>query len=199
MSKRTMDNLFKELHKNGFEFEEAESRCWGKFYGGPEDLGVNGFLYNRDETPLTTEQINQILEIAKKKKTYLSIMPELKGRKGGTVVCFLQEGLFKTMASGIPPVTHSLRRHFLYLQEDEKVLKLDEALKQLHSQLASFQAEAYDSALLRDASARLRKLLRVEGPIIEREREICEYMGNALEYNQAEALCKTIYCMRLTR
>ena len=84
-------------------------------------------------------------------------------------------------------------------QEDEKVLKLDEALQQLRSKLASFQLDAYDSALLPDASARLRKLLRVEGHIIEREREICEYMGNALEYNQAEALCKTIYCMRLTR
>lgn len=199
MSKRTMDNLFKELYANGLEFEEAESRCWDTFYGGPGDLSVNGFLYNRDETPLATEQINKILEIAKKKKTYLSIMTDLKGRKGGAVVCFLQEGFFKTMASGIPPVTHSLRRHFLYLQEDEKVLKLDEALQQLRSILASFQLDAYDSALLPDASARIRKALRFQGHIIEREREICEYMGNALEYKQAEALCKTIYCMRLTR
>ena len=78
------------------------------------------------------------------------------------------------------------------------VLTLVEALQQLQEKLASFQIEANDNALLKDASARLRKVLQFEGCIVEREREIYEYMGNVIEHNQAEALCNAIHCMRLT-
>lgn len=78
------------------------------------------------------------------------------------------------------------------------VLTLDAVLQQLQEKLASFQIEANDSALLKDASARLRKVLRFEGCIIEREREIYKYMGNVIEHSQAEALCNAIHCLRLT-
>lgn len=198
MTKRMMANLYKGLNAIGLEFEERESRYWDKFYGESSDLSVNGFLYNRDETPITMEQLAEVLEIAKTRKTYVVIMSEMKPEKGGRVVGFLQKGLFDTVGDAIPPVTHTLRRNFSYFQEDEMVLTLDAVLQQLQEKLASFQIEANDSALLKDASARLRKVLRFEGCIIEREREIYKYMGNVIEHNQAEALCNAIHCMRLT-
>lgn len=199
MTKRMMDNLYKELDAIGLEFKEVEARCWGKFSGGFDDLSTNGFLSNRTEALVTTEQLAEVLAIAKRKKTYFIVMTELEAKKGGLFVCFLQQGFFKTVEDAIPPVTRSLRRHFSYFQEDEKVMKMDEALQRLPEKLESFQDAAYDIERLTETSGHIRKAIREEGRIIEQEREIYEYMGNALEYKQAEALCNVIYCMRLTR
>lgn len=199
MTRGMMDRLCNELDAIGLGFEEGETRYGDKLYGKNSDLSIIGFLYNRDETPITMEQLAEVLEIAKTKKTCFVIMSELAASNRGVLVCFLQQGLFDAVERDAPLVTDSLRRNFSYFQEEESVMKLDAALQRFPNLLEEFRKKAYNHACLMDTSNRLRRAVGEEGHILAYDKEIYEYMADVFELYQAETLCNAIHCLQLAR
>lgn len=197
MTRRRMKNLNKALNEIGIAFYELEFRHWDKFFGGDGALTAKGFLYNLDEMPLTEEHLAKVLQIAKSKKTSCVILPELAAKKKGMVVCFLQLEFFQLLEDTSPSVGSALRQHFLYFQEDEKLLALDATLRELSEHMAFFRKEACNVALLPKASTQLRTAVKKAGKLMEQEGLVDQYMRNGMERSLAEALCKAVNCMNL--
>lgn len=176
MTRRVMENLYRELEKNGYTFIEQGWRFLDKRYDGNDDFVSYGVLRSGDGVSFTPYRLLGILKMAKRKKTY---MLQVRGKKevhkvptaadtsvplqeNDIVVCFIQKGLLQTMADAREPVVESLRRSFWYCQEDEKTLALDETLGRLREELALFESRAYDTFLLEQNSVHFRRFVKRE-------------------------------------
>lgn len=199
MTRKRMDNLYEKLETIGLKFEENEARSWDKFYRGKGELCTNGFLHNVDGTPLRGVQVDDVLAIAKKKKTFFAYAGQQGIKNGGVNGCFLQRGVFDAARTAIPLVTRSLRSNFsfAYAQEMDEVMKIDTALRELREELEYFCDVGHYSELLSEASARLRKAVMDQGRILGHENTICDYMGNPTECAQAEDLCHALFRLEL--
>ena len=144
MTRKVMDNLYKELESNGVStFIEQEWRFLSKGCGGKEDYICFGVLRNSDGVPFTPMHLYKILNIARQKKAYMVQIigekdiknPRLAAaanatpmKKNDIRVCFIQMGLIRAIEKARVPVMESLGRSFAYCQEDESVLALEKNL-----------------------------------------------------------------------
>ena len=110
MTRRRMENLYKELETVGIKFFECESSIMNKYQGGKDDMISVGILKDSCGAIITDARLKKILAIAKKKKTYVLIRPEkgelqVNGSRRRTpapltanemVVCFIQVGVMDT-------------------------------------------------------------------------------------------------------
>lgn len=206
-----MDNLYKALESIGLRFEECNCDTMNKFQGWNYDLISVGILRDLGGSVITDTQMKEILDIAKKKKTYMLIQPgkkefEINGNAAnGTIrlnendmaVCFVQAGIIEMFKHAGTHVITSLKRNFLYFQEDEHALELGRKLNLMTSYLNEFDLFAYDPSMLRAKSFGLRRSIAREGAVFTVISGIVEYMDGYAEQKHATTMCYTGQCLRL--
>ena len=213
MTRRVMDNLYKELENNGFTFIEQEWRFLSKGCGGKEDYICFGVLRNSDGVPFTPMHLYKILNIARQKKAYMVQIigekdiknPRLAAaanatpmKKNDIRVCFIQMGLIRAIEKARVPVMESLGRSFAYCQEDESVLALEKTLEQLQEELVRFELRARDVDFLVRNSIRFRWFLKKEEETFSRMNEIMDYMESDAYEERAETLCMAFLALSMT-
>lgn len=206
-----MDNLYKALETVGLRFEECNCDTMKRFQGWNHDLISVGILRDLSGAVITDTQMKEILDIAKKKKTYLLIQPgkkefEINGNAAnGTIrlnendmaVCFIQAGIIEMFKHAGTHVITSLKRNFSYFQEDENTLELERKVKVVMWNLREFDLFAYDPSMLRAKSFGLRWSIAREGAVFTRNDEMNDYMDGYAEQKHATTLCYTGQCLRL--
>lgn len=206
-----MDNLYKALESIGLRFEECNCDTMKRFQGWNADVISVGILKDVCGSVITDTQMEQILNIAKKKKTYLLIRPgkkefEINGNAAnGTIrlnendmaVCFIQAGIVEMFKHAETHVITSLKRNFFYFQEDEHALELGRKLNLMTSYLNEFDLFAYDPSMLRAKSLGLRRSIAREGAVFTVISGIVEYMDGYAEQKHATTMCYAGQCLRL--
>lgn len=211
MTKRRMENLYKDLEAIGISFHECECSIMNKYQGGHDDVISVGILKDTGVSVLTEARLREVLSIAKKKKTYVLIRPEVRefkangSRRGDSVpltanervVCFIQAGVMDTFKDACAKVDALLKQHFLHYQEDEAILELESNLKILFARMREFEHLAYNLVVLRMNSGTLNKSFKERGIVFTRMNEMLDYMDGPLEKQQAATLCFAGQCLRL--
>ena len=213
MTRKVMDNLYKELESNGFTFIEQEWRFLSKGFGGKEDYICYGVLRNSDGVVFTPMHLYKILNIARQKNTYMvqiigkkeiknprqaAIAQETPMKKNDILVCFIQKGLLQAIEKARVPVVESLRRSFEYCQEDESVMALDANLERLQEELVRFVTRTRDVYLLERNSLHFRWFLKKEEDAFSRMNEMMGYMESEAYKERAEALCMGFLTLSMT-
>lgn len=211
MTRRRMGNLYKALEAIGLVFEECDCSMMNKYQGGNDDVISIGILRDFDGSVITDTRLKKILDIAKKKKSYMLLPPmkkelQIKRNVGsGTirlnandmVVCFIQAGLIDTFKDAYSQVDNLLKRHFLHFQEDEDILELESALNILFAQIREFEFLAYELLVLRMNSSALSRSLGGRGIVFTRMTEMIGYMNGDVEKKHAATMCFAGQCLRL--
>lgn len=211
MTRRRMENLYKDLEAIGISFHECECSIMNKYQGGHDDVISVGILKDTGVSVLTEARLREVLSIAKKKKTYVLIRPEVRefkangSRRGDSVpltanervVCFIQAGVMDTFKDAYAKVDALLKQHFLHYQEDEAILELESNLKILFARMREFEHLAYNLVVLRMNSGTLNKSFKERGIVFTRMNEMLDYMNGPLEKQQAATLCFAGQCLRL--
>ena len=211
MTRRRMDNLYKALESIGLRFEECNCDTMKRFQGWNADMISVGILRDVYGFVITDTQMKEILDIAKKKKTYILIQPgkkefEINGNAAnGTIrlnendvaVCFIQAGIIEMFKHAETHVITSLKRNFLYFQEDEHALELERKLNLMTSNLSEFELFAYELSMLRAKSFGFRRSLAREGAVFTHNNEMIYYMDGYAEQKHAETMCFAGQCLRL--
>ena len=211
MTRRRMENLYKDLEAIGISFHECECSIMNKYQGGHDDVISVGILKDSCGAIITDARLKKILAIAKKKKTYVLIRPEkgelqVNGSRRKTpapltanemVVCFIQAGVMDTFKDACAKVDAVLKQHFLHYQEDEAILELESNLKILFARMREFEHLAYNLVVLRMNSGTLNKSFKERGIVFTRMNEMLDYMNGPLEKQQAATLCFAGQCLRL--
>lgn len=213
MTRKVMDNLYKELESNGFTFIEQEWRFLSKGCGGKEDYICYGVLRNSDGVAFTPMHLYKILNIARQKNTYMvqiigtkeiknprqaAIAQSTEIKKNDIRVCFIQKGLFQAIEKARVPVMESLRRSFEYCQEDEAVLALEKTLEQLQEEMVRFNSRTRDVDWLKRNSIRFRWFVKKEEETFSRMNEIMDYMESEAYQERAEVLCMAFLALSMT-
>lgn len=211
MTRRRMENLYKELEAVGINFFECEGSIMNKCQGGKDDVISVGILKDARGSVITEARLKKILAIAKKKKTYVLIRPEkgelrVNGSRRETsapltanemVVCFIQIGVIDTFKGAYAKVDAILKQHFLHFQEDEEILELETALNILFSRMREFEFLAYDLVVWRTHSLALNRSFKGYSSVFTRMNEMLDYMNGPLEKQHAATLCFAGQCLRL--
>lgn len=211
MTRRRMENLYKELETVGIKFFECESSIMNKYQGGKDDVISVGILKDSCGSVITDARLKKILAIAKKKKTYVLIRPEkgelqLNGSRRKTpepltanemVVCFIQVGVIDTFKGAYAKVDAILKQHFLHFQEDKEILDLETALNMLFTGIREFEFLAYDLVVLQTHSSALSRSFKGYSSVFTRMNEMLDYMNGPLEKQHAATMCFAGQCLRL--
>ena len=211
MTKRRMENLYKDLEAIGISFHECECSIMNKYQGGHDDVISVGILKDTGVSVLTEARLREVLSIAKKKKTYVLIRPEVRefkangSRRGDSVpltanervVCFIQAGVMDTFKDAYAKVDALLKQHFLHYQEDEAILELESNLKILFARMREFEFLAYDLVVWQTHSLALNRSFKGYSSVFTRMKEMLDYMNGPLEKQQAATLCFAGQCLRL--
>ncbi len=202
MTRRVMENLYKELEKYGYTFIEQGFRFLDKRYDGNDDFVSYGILRRGDGYAMTPMRLQDILQMARRKKTY---MVQVRGKKevhsssmaanqsiplqkNDMVVCFIQQGLLQVMADARKSVAESFRNSFWYCQENEKALALDEAFERLRKELVLFDTLAHDVHSLERNSVHFRRFVKREAVAYMEMDEMMTCIENVAHQRQAESL-----------
>jgi hypothetical protein len=210
MTRRVMNNLYEKLYEVGFEFMECNYSHF-KEWSADSWYTSYGILSEKDGTVLTVKRLSEIMAIAKSKKSYLILLPEirevqvhwkkagppLKLQENERTVCIVQKGLLQTIKDTRIPVIDSLKRNFLYYQEEEEILELETVLDGLLEALETFERNAYNVPLLGSNARPLRKLLVEKGEVFRHDLDIQAYMENKACRERAESLCEAVLALRI--
>lgn len=202
MTRRVMENLYKELEKYGYTFIEQGFRFLDKRYDGNDDFVSYGILRRDDGEALTHMRLLGILKMAKRKKTYMiqvrgekevrkvptAANPIIPLQKNDMVVCFIQRGLIQVLADARLPVAESLRNSFWYCQENEKALALDEAFERLRKELVLFEKRAHDCFLLERNCVHFRRFVKREAKAFFEMDEMTACIEDGAQQRRAESL-----------
>lgn len=211
MTRRIMNNLYKELVETGIAFDECHFRMINRYNGGGDDFACHGILEDFENDTITDERLAGVLALAKKKKAYLLIQPEAKEieimergkrvmrklRENEMVATFIQVGIFRTFGEAYARTDAALKQSFLHYQEDESLLELEAILERVATQLQDFSLDAYDIDELAAHSALLRAVLFFDGTALTHRKGISAYANNYSERNSVETMCITGECLRL--
>lgn len=211
MTRRRMENLYKELEAAGIKFFECECSIMNKYQGGKDDVISVGILKDSCGSVITDARLKKILAIAKKKKTYVLIRPEkgelqVNGSRRKTpapltanemVVCFIQVGVIDTFKGAHAKVDAILKQHFLHFQEDEEILEVETALNILFGRMREFEFLAYDLVVLPMNSSALNRSFKGYSSVFTRMNEMLDYMNGEVEKKQAATMCFAGQCLRL--
>ena len=171
---------------------------------------------------MLTTRFPEVLEIAKKWNTYLVINPEVREMRhfweyegdekrigqDSVCACFLQADLFQALMRGGMLACGELKRSFLYIQEDEEALILEDTMKNTLEEIRIFRRNAYDCRELESSSKRLRewylkeytiryKGKDIEGTLLARFEAVKNYMGNDILKGNAESFFWANHCINV--
>lgn len=221
MISRALKGLYDELEKIGIIFEGYEVRRMEEPHNGAGSSCDCGILKDKYGRMLTT-RFPEVLEIAKKWNTYLVINPEVREMRhfweyegdekrigqDAVCACFLQADLFQALMRGGMLACGELKRSFLYIQEDEEALILEDAMKNTLEEIRIFRRNAYDCRELESSSKRLRewylkeytiryKDKDIEGTLLARFEAVKNYMGNDTQKGNAESFFWANHCINV--
>ena len=210
MTRRVMNNLYEKLYENGFEFMECNYSHF-KEWSAVSWYTSYGIMSEKEGTALTAERLSKILAIAKSKKTYLILLPEirevrvhwrsagppLKLQENEWTACFVQKGLCQTIKDAGIPVIDSLKRSFPYYQEEEEILELETVLDGLLEELEAFERNVYNVHLLEAHAVPLRRFLTDKGEVFRHDLDIQAYMENKACQERVESLCEAVLALRI--
>ena len=213
MTRRVMDNLYKELTETGIAFNECRFRMINRYYGGGDDFACHGILEDFENDTITDERLTGVLTLAKKKKAYLLINPEAKEieimergkrvmrklRENEMVATFIQVGIFRVFAESYAKTDVMLKQHFSHYQEEESILELELILERIANQLQmwTLSGNAYNAFKFEAHSALLRAVLLFDGTALTHKKGIEAYASNYSERNSVETMCIAGECLRL--
>lgn len=195
MTRRKMNNLFKELESVGIYFEEYEACCAPKQYGGNDDIALSGGLCPGGEDRLTRMQWEKIILISEKKQIYVALLQD----KGTTVydVCFFEQGIFLTILDAASTTLDSLKRNFLYYQEDPKIQELASILERCPAEILSFSSKTSDVASIKTAAFWFKEYIREQRNVFSSIKDLSVYMDDSVSHKQAERLYYALDCLKL--
>lgn len=220
MRSKVLMGLYDELETIGMAFDGDEARRIAEPNDGAGSACDYGILKDKSGTMLTTKRLGEVLDIVKKWNAYLVINPEVRemrrlwecGQKGEPIgqdavcACFIQGDLFQALTRGGMLACGELKRSFLFVQEDEEALILEDTMKNTLEEIRIFRRNAYDCRELESSSKRLRewyakkytilyKGKEIEGYLNARFEAVKNYMGNDTKKGNAESFFWANHCM----
>ena len=196
------------LSSIGFDFESYYVRPFKNFHGGLDDSSEYGVLRDLRNPEVTKERLAEVFLIAKERHTYLVIFPEVreirrfwqkktstKAASNEMFIGFIQKGVFETALDTAALVRGSINRNFLYLQEDEEVLKLEQIVTGIGEKLSAFQKRALDSDLLEVNSVKLLSGVEKEWKTLLLSKPFEILMEDSAHEYYAKMMCGAAYCI----
>ena len=220
MISRALEGLYDELERIGIMFEGYEVRRMEEPHNGAGSSCDCGILKDKDGEVLTTKRLGEVLAIVQKWNAYLVINPEVREMRhfweyegdetrigqDSVCACFLQADLFQALMCGGMLACGALKRSFLYIQEDEEALILEDTMKNTLEEIRIFRRNAYDCRELESSSKRLRewyakkytilyKGQEIEGYLNARFEAVKNYMGDDTKKGNAESFFWANHCI----
>ena len=195
MIDETLDDIQTMLNSYSFKFTLCDARSAESIDGSTKYVAYCGVLRDAREFIFETKRLKNILASMKKMGFYVTIHPEVKNirqfwqhtsrlrpiERDEAMVCFIQEGLIQTFEETSARVMESLKRNFLYFQEDEEILKAEKVLTRISAAFDPFhQWDLHEGEWVETHSRLLRTFLF-------REAENTTYLGVAADYMEDAA------------
>jgi hypothetical protein len=222
MTDETLEEIKKMLNSYSFTFTLCDARRVDSIDGSVEYAGYCGVLQNMREFVFEPGQLKKILTPMKELGVHLTVHPEVRSVRrfseySSTVlpigpdemmVCFIHDGLIQTFEETSEHAMVSLKRNFLYFQEEENILESVKLLTKMGYAFAPFRKwESYGMERIVSNSNLLRTFLL-------READNMPYLGNSAGYRThlgesgghmedaahraiAQKLCLVVRCLEM--
>jgi hypothetical protein len=212
MRSEELKGFYAELMAAGFEFDGYATRKTGRTHRGQDTVCDFGILREKNESGFDLERFAEVLAIAEKKRVHFIILPEVRAIrenwqpsedatpiriKHEVAACFVHKDAFYDFLFASIRALELLKRNFLYLQEDERILEWGYLLERTNEEMVSFREKAYDAENLFENSARLRNYLLNEGSAMRNVNNIENYMEDRAGERFVDSMFYAINCIRL--
>lgn len=211
MEDKTLEEIMTMLNSYSFSFKLCDTRHAESIDGSTEYVGYCGVLRDAREFVFEQKRLKSILANMKKLGFYVTVHPEIRHVRqfqkhmsrvlpigpDEVMVCFLQEGLIQTLEGTSVRVMESLKRNFLYFQEDEKVLEAAKMLKRMDVMFEDFRRLAYEWEKAENNSRELRTFIFAESKNMGCWERLNDYMEDAVHRIYAERLILVICCLEM--
>ena len=152
------------------------------------------------------------LSIAEKKRVYFIIIPEVRAIrenwqpsedatpiriKHEVAACFVHKDAFYDFLFASKRALELLKRNFLYLQEDERILEWGYLLERTNEEMVSFRENAYNIHKLFATSGQLRNYLLKTGSAMKNVNNVEFYMEDRAGKRVVDSMFNAINCIRL--
>ena len=211
MRNNAMSSMYADLAHEKIEFVGCESRNVKKMKDGLLAYADFGILLDQRDDALKQDRLAEALAIAKRWDVYLVVMPHVREVRvywdeeafnspilsNEMAVCFIQKGVFKTFFESNDFVRYALMHNFLYLQEDERLLNLEDMFRRTEEALIVFEKHAYDATQLESNSKQLRQYLLDEHDQISNQKEASRYLDTSFNREVVENVYNATFCIRM--
>jgi hypothetical protein len=209
MTTKMLKEIGEALKDNGFEFTEFGSRLNISSLDDKEYYIYFGVLRDNGESEGASMRLEGVLSKMRSKNIYLVLSPKIRTVRrywepmnkdtyigpNEVMACFVEKGLFQSFEAAAIRVRASLKENFAYFQEDEKILKLDGLVTQMHDAVTAFQLGACDSQLVERLSVQLRAHLLAAN--ITYSGVFVPYVETNAQRLDAEDMCTAAHCIDL--
>ena len=203
--------MYAELVHEEFEFVGYNSRNVKKIIENFRAYADFGILRDDRENIINQDRLAEVVAIAKRWDVYLIVLSEVseinvawdkKAFNSAVLpnekaVCFIQKGVVKTFLDSNRFVRFALKQNFLYLQEHEQLLNLEDVHQRTEEALRTFEKHAYDGTQLNENSKKLRQFLQDENDLMLNLKQMGRYMDTSVNRNFAENVYDAVFCIRL--
>ena len=199
------------LNENSCSFTLCDLRHADSLDGDSEYASYCGILRNESEGGTALERLDVLLKPINELGFYLTVHKDVKAVRQAyssskvlpigpneLMVCFIQTGVIQTFEEASSVVMESLKKNFLYVQEDEGVLAAVKLLTLLGFAFAPFRGwHSRDTERVVRDSRLLRVFLERKSENMMYLGEAAGYMDNAINKDYAEKLCSAICCIEM--
>lgn len=204
--------FYAQLTAAGFEFDGYATRKTGKTHWGRGIVADFGILKEKNRSEFDLERLAELLAIAEKKRVYFVVIPEVRAiRKSGqpsedatpirikheVAACFVHKDAFYDFLFASIRALELLKRNFLYLQEDERILEWGYLLERTNEEVVSFRENAYNIHKLFATSGQLRNYLLKTGSPMKNVNNVEFYMEDRAGERYVDSMFNAINCIRL--
>ena len=212
MKSEELKDFYAELSAAGFEFEGYATRKTGRTHRGQDTVCDFGILREKNGSGFDLELFAEVLSIAEKKRVYFIIIPEVRAIrenwqpsedatpiriKHEVAACFVHKDAFYDFLFASKRALELLKRNFLYLQEDERILEWGYLLERTNEEMVSFRENAYNIHKLFATSGQLRNYLLKTGSAMRNVNNVEFYMEDRAGKRVVDSMFNAINCIRL--
>lgn len=205
IARERLDKVVKEWEPIGLVFDEHAHVAAPVFPGKPEASGLHGVLRIGGASGNKKGRWQEALAIAKKNGVHLLVNMEYSGPKeiwGGKdkfvyvmpteiEIALISKEVIWALESKAELIRKAVGESFLYHQEDERVLLVEENLRLIERQAKDFRQAAYTSQL-RPITVDLRHLVTNISKDSLFEGTLREQLNGQLQQNAATTICEGI-------
>lgn len=205
MTRERLDKVVSEMEAIGLVFDEHACVTASVLPGKPKSSGLHGVLRIGVQTQSGKGRWQETLAIAKKNGIHLFVNLEYQGPKhvwGGedksvyvlptqVEVAIIPKEVIVEIESKAGEIRRVVSESFLFHQEDERVLLVEENLRLIEKQAKDFRLAAYTSQL-RPITVDLRHLVTNISKDSLFEGTLREQLNGQLQQNAATTICEGI-------